>query len=104
MLDLRSEASAWIAASINGARQEGDERYADLVLGKRNWQIAAAGSIGVSLILPAGIVWLSAKAGLLQRQVYQPDEFFTDGKTILSLAANWSEVCDAGRMKESRRA
>ncbi len=26
------------------ARQEWDERYADLVLGKRNWQIAAGGS------------------------------------------------------------
>jgi len=25
------------------ARQEWDERYADLVLGKRNWQITAAG-------------------------------------------------------------
>jgi len=25
------------------ARREWDERYADLVLGKRNWQIAAGG-------------------------------------------------------------
>ena len=40
----------------------GDERYADLVLGKRNWQIAAAGSIAVSLILAAGIVWLSTRS------------------------------------------
>src|SRR5438309_10945761 len=44
------------------ARQEWDERYADLVLGKRNWQIAAAGSIAVSLILSAGIVWLSTRS------------------------------------------
>jgi len=44
------------------ARQEWDERYADLVLGKRNWQIAAAGSIAVSLILAAGIVWLSTRS------------------------------------------
>src|SRR5260370_42348508 len=36
------------------ARQERDERYADLVLGKRKWQIAAARSIAVSPILPAG--------------------------------------------------
>ena len=38
------------------ARREWDERYADLVLGKRNWHIAAAGSIAVSLILAFGIV------------------------------------------------
>jgi hypothetical protein len=38
------------------ARKEWDERYADLVLGKRNWQIPAAGSIAVSPILGAGIV------------------------------------------------
>ncbi len=29
------------------ARQEWDERYADLVLGKRNWQITAAGMIAL---------------------------------------------------------
>ena len=40
------------------ARKEWDDRYADLVLGKRNWQIAAAGSIVVSLTLAFGIVWL----------------------------------------------
>jgi type IV secretory pathway TrbF-like protein len=44
------------------ARQEWDERYADLVLGKRNWQIAAAGSIAVSLILAGGIVWLCTRS------------------------------------------
>src|SRR2546425_9142435 len=44
------------------ARQEWDEHYADLVLGKRNWQIAAAGSIAVSLILAFGIVWLSTRS------------------------------------------
>ena len=44
------------------ARREWDERYADLVLGKRNWQIAAAGSIAVSLILAGGIVWLSTRS------------------------------------------
>src|SRR5438067_485038 len=44
------------------ARQEWDERYADLVHGKRNWQIAAAGSIAVSLILAFGIVWLSTRS------------------------------------------
>lgn len=44
------------------ARKEWDDRYADLVLGKRNWQIAAAGSIAVSLILAFGIVWLSTRS------------------------------------------
>ena len=37
-----------------------DERYADLVVGKRNWQLAAGGLLVVSLILAAGIVWLSS--------------------------------------------
>ena len=44
------------------ARREWDERYADLVLGKRNWQIAAAGSLAVSLILASGLVWQSARS------------------------------------------
>ncbi len=35
------------------ARQEWDERYADLVLGKRNWQIAAGCSLVISLMLEA---------------------------------------------------
>src|SRR5882762_8141279 len=43
------------------ARREWDERYADLVLGKRNWQIAAAGSIAVSLILASGVVVVSCR-------------------------------------------
>src|SRR5271155_2242583 len=44
------------------ARREWDERYADLVLGKRNWQLAAAGSLAVALILAAGIVWLATRS------------------------------------------
>ena len=31
-----------------------DERYADLVIGKRNWQLAAGGLLIVSIILAAG--------------------------------------------------
>jgi hypothetical protein len=38
------------------ARREWDERYADLVLGKRNWQITAAGLLTATLILAGGIV------------------------------------------------
>ena len=30
-----------------GAHREWDERYADLVLGKRNWQIAAGGLLAL---------------------------------------------------------
>jgi type IV secretion system protein VirB5 len=37
-----------------------DERYADLVVGKRNWQLAAGGLLVVSVILAAGMVWLSS--------------------------------------------
>ena len=44
------------------ARREWDERYGDLVLGKRNWQIAAAGLLAATLILSAGIIWLSTRS------------------------------------------
>jgi type IV secretory pathway TrbF-like protein len=44
------------------ARREWDERYADLVLGKRNWQIAAGGLLLVSLILASGMVWLISRS------------------------------------------
>ena len=44
------------------ARQEWDERYADLVLGKRNWQIAAAGMMAITLVLAFGMVWLSTRS------------------------------------------
>src|SRR5712691_7290287 len=44
------------------ARREWDERYADLVLGKRNWQIAAGGLLAGSLILASGFVWLSTRS------------------------------------------
>ena len=44
------------------ARQEWDERYADLVLGKRNWQIAAAGLLLLSLVLAFGLVRVSTRS------------------------------------------
>src|SRR5712692_10383884 len=44
------------------ARREWDERYGDLVLGKRNWQIAAGGLLVVTLILASGIVWLTTRS------------------------------------------
>jgi type IV secretory pathway TrbF-like protein len=39
----------------------GDERYADLVIGKRNWQIAASGLLLATVTLAAGMVWLSSR-------------------------------------------
>ena len=42
--------------------REWDERYADLVIGKRNWQIAAAGLLVLSLILAGGLVWLGSRS------------------------------------------
>jgi type IV secretory pathway TrbF-like protein len=44
------------------ARREWDERYADLVLGKRNWQITAGGLLLLSLILTSGIVWIGNRS------------------------------------------
>jgi type IV secretory pathway TrbF-like protein len=44
------------------ARCEWDERYADLVLGKRNWQIAGGGLLLLSLILATGTVWLISRS------------------------------------------
>jgi type IV secretory pathway TrbF-like protein len=50
------------------ARREWDERYDDLVLGKRNWQIA--GLMLLSLVLAVGIVWMSARSKVIP---YIPD-------------------------------
>jgi type IV secretion system protein VirB5 len=44
------------------ARREWDERYADLVLGKRNWQIATGGLLAATLILASGIVWQATRS------------------------------------------
>ena len=47
------------------ARREWDERYGDLVLGKRNWQIASGGLMLLSLILALGIVWMGARTKVI---------------------------------------
>ena len=47
------------------ARGEWDERYGDLVLGKRNWQVASAGLMLLSLTLAFGIVWFSTRAKVI---------------------------------------
>ena len=51
-----------VASPYVEARREWDERYADLILGKRNWQIAAGGLLAATLILSGGIVWLSTRS------------------------------------------
>ena len=47
------------------ARLEWDERYGDLVLGKRNWQIASGGLMLRSLILALGIVYIGARTKVI---------------------------------------
>jgi type IV secretion system protein VirB5 len=42
--------------------REWDERYADLVVGKRNWQLAAGGLLIMGLILAGGMVWLAGRS------------------------------------------
>jgi type IV secretory pathway TrbF-like protein len=42
--------------------REWDERYADLVIGKRNWQIAAGCALLTGLVLAVGMVWLSLRS------------------------------------------
>jgi type IV secretion system protein VirB5 len=49
-----------VAAYVEGWRAW-DERYANLVIGKRNWQLAAGGLLLVNIILAAGMVWLSSR-------------------------------------------
>src|SRR5260370_27784564 len=44
------------------AHRQWDERYADLVSGKRNWQIVTAVFSLLSLILAIGIVWLTTRS------------------------------------------
>src|SRR5438445_8406911 len=51
-----------VANPYVAARRDWDERYADLVLGKRNWQLAAGGLLALSLILASGTVWLSTRS------------------------------------------
>ena len=45
--------------------REWDERYADLAIGRRNWQIAAGGLLVLSLILAGGLVWLASRSRYL---------------------------------------
>src|ERR1700722_17970406 len=47
------------------ARREWDERYGDLVLGKRNWQITSGGLKVLSLILALGILWMRARTKVI---------------------------------------
>lgn len=43
------------------ARREWNERYSDHIAAANNWRLAALGSLGVSLILAGGLVWVSGQ-------------------------------------------
>ena len=58
------------------ARREWDERYADLVLGTRNWQIAAGGLLLLSLILARGIVRLGNRSRFIPYAIVAPPAGF----------------------------
>ena len=45
-----------------GAWREWDERYADSVISKRNWQIVAGCAVLTSLVLAIGMVWQSLRS------------------------------------------
>jgi type IV secretory pathway TrbF-like protein len=49
-------------SAANVGWREWDERYSSHVIAKRNWQIVAAGSLCVSLVLAVGMVWQSARS------------------------------------------
>jgi type IV secretory pathway TrbF-like protein len=51
-----------VASPYAGAWRPWDERYADLVISKRNWQMASAAFALLSLILAVGMVWQSARS------------------------------------------
>ncbi len=57
------------------ARREWDERYADLVLGKRNWQIVAGQSLTPKPDSRERTVWLGALTA---------DAFLTQSSSIIS--------------------
>lgn len=43
------------------ARREWNERYSGFIAAANNWRLAALGSTGVSLLLTAGLVWISGQ-------------------------------------------
>jgi type IV secretory pathway TrbF-like protein len=45
--------------------REWRERYADLMIGKRNWQITAGGLLLATIIVAAGMVWLSNRTSYI---------------------------------------
>ena len=57
----QGDGSEWIC----GGWRAWDERYADLAIGKRNWQLIAAACSIVSLVLAAGMVWQASRSRYL---------------------------------------
>lgn len=54
-----------MAANPQSAWTAWDDRYADLVLGKRNWQIAALAFAAIALVLACGIVWQASRSRIV---------------------------------------
>jgi type IV secretion system protein VirB5 len=59
-LSSTSEVRMMAANAYEQSWRAWDERYADLVLGKRNWQLAAGGLMITTIILAGGIGWLAS--------------------------------------------
>ena len=67
------------ASPYASAWREWDERYADLVIGKRNWQLAAGGLLVLGLILAGGMVWLSSRSKYIPYVVEVDTRIRADG-------------------------
>lgn len=80
------------------ARREWDERYGDLVLGRRNWQIASAGLMLLSIVLALGIVWMSARSKVIP-YVVEVDKL-GDAITIPTALAALNTPVTVERMKQ----
>ncbi len=61
--------------------REWDEQHADLVIGQRNWQIVAGGLLLATIILAAGMVWLSNRTRYGDRDVSR--------KTLYGRPSRW---------------
>jgi type IV secretory pathway TrbF-like protein len=68
--------------------REWDERYADLVLGKRNWQITAAGLMVITLVLAFGMVWLSTRSKFVPYVVEAVEKRWDADRQAIGLSLN----------------
>ena len=62
MADANTRNRAMTDDPYLNARREWNERYGGYIARARNWRIAALGSIAVSMILAAGVIWLGSQS------------------------------------------